>query len=545
MPLSKSILRRYTPPTCTLEIVAKNSPLSRFVGQPVLKDLRFELRFDDPRQPEDQGVTIRGDRTELEMLYEAVNSYVQDFLNSPSTQLTLTSGGRTNTWGSTANENLTQDLPTSPTSSATYTDSIAPQIPNRDSHESAKSASVPMLGANSNVRSLKSPTFPKTIYLEPKGLLAHNLFLGHLATEESGPIVGLSVLQLFDLASALDEYAADVLALPKLNVLSWKRSVPAWASTAAAVVAAVGVTATTMKLLDRPQVQQQAVAPPANQQLSPTPSPLTQVPPLPTAPPGSPLPTPALPPSLSSAPVLPPPSPVTIPPTPATLTPLPTRQRPTISITPSDSTNPADTAKRPAARAIPGTVASRPPVKSPTATSSKRSSSPASPEQAPTQQSKPNTPATPPPLPDLPPLLSDSSSSVANAGGESSLSAPRTTSGGAEANRSQTASGGNSDRNTLFDNIPQVGEVRNYFQKRWQPPSNLTQTLEYRLVLNQNGSIQQIVPLGKAAENYIDRTNMPLLGEPFVSPLDGQGSPRIRVVLTPDGQVQTFLERKN
>ncbi|HEY9667855.1 MAG TPA: DUF4335 domain-containing protein, partial [Coleofasciculaceae cyanobacterium] len=111
MPLSNSILRRYTPPTCTLEIVAKNSPLSRFVGQPVLKDLRFELRFDDPRQPEDQGVTIRGDRTELEMLYEAVNSYVQDFLNSPSTQLTLTSGGRTNTWGSTANENLAQDLP--------------------------------------------------------------------------------------------------------------------------------------------------------------------------------------------------------------------------------------------------------------------------------------------------------------------------------------------------------------------------------------------------------------------------------------------------
>ncbi|HEY9669036.1 MAG TPA: DUF4335 domain-containing protein, partial [Coleofasciculaceae cyanobacterium] len=416
--------------------------------------------------------------------------------------------------------------------------------PIRDSHESEKSASVPMPEANSKVRSLKSPTLAKTIYLEPKGLLAHNLFLGHLATEESGPVVDLSVLQLFDLASALDEYAADVLALPKLNVLSWKRSVPAWASTAAAVVAAVGVTATTMKLLDRPQTQQQAAAPTANQQLSPTPSPLTQVPPLPTAPPASPLPTPALPPSLSSAPVLPPPSPVTIPQTPATLTPLPARQRPTIAITPSDSANPADTAKRPAARAIPGTVASRPSLQSPTPRVSNRSSSPPSSEKAPTQQSKPNTPATPPPLPDLPPLLSDSSS-VANADGESSLSAPRNTAGGAEEDRSQTASGGNSDRNTLFDNLPQVGEVRNYFQKRWQPPSNLTQTLEYRLVLNQNGSIQQIVPLGKAAENYIDRTNMPLLGEPFVSPLDGQGSPQIRVVLTPDGKVQTFLERKN
>jgi hypothetical protein len=78
------VLRRYTPPTCTLEIKAKNSPLSRWAGQPVLKHLRFELSFDDPRQPEDKRVTIQGDRADLEALYEGVTSYVQNFLQQSS-----------------------------------------------------------------------------------------------------------------------------------------------------------------------------------------------------------------------------------------------------------------------------------------------------------------------------------------------------------------------------------------------------------------------------------------------------------------------------
>lgn len=49
-----TILRRYTPPTCRLELIAKSSPLSRWAGQPVLKNLRFRLSFDDPRLPDEQ-----------------------------------------------------------------------------------------------------------------------------------------------------------------------------------------------------------------------------------------------------------------------------------------------------------------------------------------------------------------------------------------------------------------------------------------------------------------------------------------------------------
>ncbi|MBE9186477.1 DUF4335 domain-containing protein, partial [Microcoleus sp. LEGE 07076] len=74
------IRKRYTPPTCTLEITAKSSPLSRWAGQPVFKSLNFELRLDDPRLPDTEHVTLRGDRIQLETLHEAVSNYIQNLL---------------------------------------------------------------------------------------------------------------------------------------------------------------------------------------------------------------------------------------------------------------------------------------------------------------------------------------------------------------------------------------------------------------------------------------------------------------------------------
>jgi hypothetical protein len=96
----------------------------------------------------------------------------------------------------------------------------------------------------------------------------------------------------------------------------------------------------------------------------------------------------------------------------------------------------------------------------------------------------------------------------------------------------------------LLDTIPQVAETREYFQSRWQPPESLKHTLEYRLVLNQDGSLKQIIPLGQAAKIYLDRTNMPLLNQPFVSPLDISGNPQLRLVLGSDGTVRTFMEQQ-
>lgn len=97
-------------------------------------------------------------------------------------------------------------------------------------------------------------------------------------------------------------------------------------------------------------------------------------------------------------------------------------------------------------------------------------------------------------------------------------------------------------RSTVFDNYPQIAEVRDYFSQKWQPPTELNQTLEYRLVLAANGTIQRIIPLGDASERYVDRTNMPLMGESFVSPLQDRDHLQVRLVLSPDGKVQAFSD---
>jgi hypothetical protein len=66
--------------------------------------------------------------------------------------------------------------------------------------------------------------------------------------------------------------------------------------------------------------------------------------------------------------------------------------------------------------------------------------------------------------------------------------------------------------------------------------------LEYSLLLDVDGTIQRIEPLGQAARNFVDRSSIPLIGERFVSPIKSGQPAKIRVVLSPDGKVQTFLE---
>jgi hypothetical protein len=95
---------------------------------------------------------------------------------------------------------------------------------------------------------------------------------------------------------------------------------------------------------------------------------------------------------------------------------------------------------------------------------------------------------------------------------------------------------------TLFDTIPQVAEVRGYFQEHWVPPQELTQTLEYRLTINPDGSMQQFTPIGRASGSYVRQAGMPPVGERFVSPLQSGQTAEIRLILTPEGRVQTFLE---
>lgn len=97
----------------------------------------------------------------------------------------------------------------------------------------------------------------------------------------------------------------------------------------------------------------------------------------------------------------------------------------------------------------------------------------------------------------------------------------------------------------IVNTIPQVVEVKNYFQQQWQPPKDLRLTLEYRLILAPDGSVETIIPLGQASQVMIEKIGVPLIGKPFVSSLIGKSHGQIRLIFTPDGQVEAFLEQMN
>ncbi|HEY9908638.1 MAG TPA: DUF4335 domain-containing protein, partial [Thermosynechococcaceae cyanobacterium] len=253
--MSYSVLRRYTPPTCALEILAKNSPLSRWAGQTVLKDVRFNLSLDDPKLPPDQWVTLRGDRSQLEALQETVQRYVQNLLEQSHDRL-----------------------------NAAFSPQTLPQT-------ATSVASLEPVGLSNAAG----------ISLSPKGLLTHNLNLGALQTDRSGATLSLTTLQLFDLANALEDYATDVLTLPTAGRSNWLTASPAWAKIAAMAVLVLGVSASIVKVLDAPYSPSTASSPSSSQgasssdqrianQLPPsvprqTPSPLATTKPLTSPPP--------------------------------------------------------------------------------------------------------------------------------------------------------------------------------------------------------------------------------------------------------------------
>jgi hypothetical protein len=63
-------------------------------------------------------------------------------------------------------------------------------------------------------------------------------------------------------------------------------------------------------------------------------------------------------------------------------------------------------------------------------------------------------------------------------------------------------------------------------------------------LLDRDGSIKRVVPLGKAAQLYLSQTNIPVNGEPFIAPLTPSQSSTIRLLLNPNGGVQVFTESK-
>lgn len=275
MIFSDSPIRRYTPPTCTLEIWAKRSPLSLWSDRDLVKDLRFVLHFDDPRLPEDRQLTIKGDRTQLQQLCDLVTGYIQNTLLQPSLATSLT------------------------------VETIAP-------HLSPMGDNLP---AETDAPERDNITaFPIPPTLQPKGLLAHEFYVGSLEVVPSVSSIQLGVSQLFDLADALEQFSTDIEVLPALNKAKKRKATIVWASTAAAAILAVGITALSLKMYQTAQRQADVVA--SGQKSNSQSNLQNVVPPVPNAPENAPVPSPTLPPSLNRD-ALPPPPTVQEPPAPS------------------------------------------------------------------------------------------------------------------------------------------------------------------------------------------------------------------------------------
>jgi hypothetical protein len=562
------------------------------MGRPVLKQLQFELRFDDPRSPEDERIVIRGDRDQLEALYAAVTNYVQNLLaQSPESFYTNFSG-------------------LSAASNGSYNEQLS----------DFNLASVPTLALH--------PSTPGhlgvgQIYLQPGECLTHDLFVGSLVRTSPEPVVHLSVLQLFDLATALEEYAADVVALPNISQRQVSPSVPAWAGIAAAVVLVVGAIPFTIQFVNPQRKQLQTASAPTKPQpqpqqsiLEPSPLPtlatlppnLTPPDPLPTSPGvsadlptpganavGSGLPTPGA--NLPGSVTLNPGGDLAVGSTPVprgiagetSQSPL-SRSPLTQNTTPEARTGKPNPQTKLDSRLALGSPIGTPPLGqnqnimqipvngAPQGTKPQPGSKPTQAPPQITSKTPPNLPqptfdpsfipsppvdsraastplGTPPPNPNsdalTPPPVTPNTGIPSIP--ESSARDPMTTaalaegsSTGAKPPASRTPANATAraseSRASLFDTTPQVKEAREFFERKWKPPAGLSQTLQYSLVLDVDGSIREITPIGSASRTYVDRSGIPLIGEKFVSPNRSGKSSRIRIVLGSDGDVTVVAE---
>jgi Domain of unknown function (DUF4335) len=493
------IARRYTPPTCTLEITAQTSALSRWTRQPVLKSLDFLLSFKELRDRNEQPIEVQGNRDQLDSLSEAVSQYVEQILGQSLMELPIASNA--------SSEALESPLETIDALLSDATDGLGPVAKGPES--------LPM----------EAPlALPVPVHLRPKNLLTHELVLGALATETSGPIVQLKASQLFDLASALDEYAAEVETLPT-QVPVPSRAVPVW-TRAAGLILLVGGTTFAITQVFNAGLDPTLTVSQEEQSSQPAPQASSSLPPIATTPFPRPSPTQPLP-------------QVNLPRRDAADSISGDRSAP-LSRTQSssgDRTQAGSSTSRGEGTNLPPLPAPPPPIEW-----NSNDLRPSEQLDAPTiiaggtprELGKTNLESSASESVDQ---FSGATSSRANSEQQVQASSPPP----ALPSVAQEPARFSNPSNTALDATPQTTQARQYLAPRWQAPPNLKQTLQYTLVLNPNGSIRQIKPRGQAASQYLGRTPIPGVNQPFVSPSRAKNT-AIRVVLGTDGSVQTFLE---
>ena len=90
---------------------------------------------------------------------------------------------------------------------------------------------------------------------------------------------------------------------------------------------------------------------------------------------------------------------------------------------------------------------------------------------------------------------------------------------------------------------PAIQATRSYFQSKWKPSNTQTNPLQYVVQVNgKSGLVRSVAAQGTAATTYLNQSKIIKAGQKLVSPAPGGTDQKIRVVLQPDGNVDTFME---
>ncbi|MFM2304542.1 MAG: hypothetical protein RLZZ135_1954, partial [Cyanobacteriota bacterium] len=90
---------------------------------------------------------------------------------------------------------------------------------------------------------------------------------------------------------------------------------------------------------------------------------------------------------------------------------------------------------------------------------------------------------------------------------------------------------------------PSLQQATRYFQSKWKAAPNQVSSLQYVLEVNgKSGVVQNVDPQGEAATNYLKQSKMIKPGQKLVAPIANAGNQKIRVLLQPDGNVETLIE---
>jgi Domain of unknown function (DUF4335) len=92
------------------------------------------------------------------------------------------------------------------------------------------------------------------------------------------------------------------------------------------------------------------------------------------------------------------------------------------------------------------------------------------------------------------------------------------------------------------ENNPTLQEAKRYFQGKWKASTTQPNALQYVLQVSKNGTVRSISPQGEAATTYLQQTKLIKTGQKLLSPAAGTSDQKIRILLQPDGGVDTFTE---